>query len=125
MKYRIFIYIIFFVIYCALAFPIASIQDIFKVGSTELMLFLGFGILNVLFAFYFLKWNKTLNIILSFLISFVALSVVHLVSKFHLEPDWDAYGIYTAIITNALTSILFWEVTFQIKKKLKIQNLGI
>ena len=123
MKYRIIIYIIFFIIYCALAFPIASVQDIFKIGSTELILFLGFGILNILFAFYFLKWNKTLNIIISFLISFVALSAVHLVSKLHLEPDWDAYGIYTAIITNALTSILLWEVTFQIKRKLTIQKL--
>ncbi len=125
MKYRIIIYMIFFIIYCALAFPIASIQDIFKIGSTELILFLGFGILNILFAFYFLKWNKTLNIIISFIISFVALSTVHLVTKFHLEPNWDAYGIYTAIITNALTSILLWEVAFQIKKKLKIPNLDI
>ena len=123
MKYRVIIYIIFFIIYCALAFPIASIEDIFKIGSTELILFLGFGILNILFAFSFLKWNKTLNIIISFLISFVALIVVHLVSKFHLEPDSDAYGIYTAIITNALTSILLWEVTFQIKRKLTIQKL--
>ena len=123
MKYRIIIYIIFFIIYCALAFPIASVQDIFKIGSTELILFLGFGILNILFAFYFLKWNKSLNIIISFLISFVALSAVHLVSKLHLEPDWDAYGIYTAIITNALTSILLWEVTFQIKPKRTIQKL--
>ena len=123
MKYRIIIYIFFFIIYCALAFPIASVQDIFKIGSTELILFLGFGILNILFAFYFLKWNKSLNIIISFLISFVALSAVHLVSKLHLEPDWDAYGIYTAIITNALTSILLWEVTFQIKPKRTIQKL--
>ena len=106
-----------------MAFPIASFQDIFKIGSTELILFLGFGILNILFAFYFLKWNKTLNIIISFLLSFVALSAVYLVSKLHLEPDWDAYGIYTAIITNALTSILLWEVTFQIKRKLTIQKL--
>lgn len=118
MKNRLIIYVIFFVLYCALAFPIASIQDILKIGTTELVLFLGFGILNTLFAFFFLKWNNVLNIIASFFISLCSLTVVHLISELHLEPSWDAYGIFTAIGTNAFTSILLWEVMFQIKRKL-------
>ena len=116
MKKRIIIYIGFFILYILLAFPIASLEDFIKNVDLEIVLIFGFGLLNCAFSFLFLKWSKILNIIVAFIISSISILIVNLTWKLNIAPDWDAYGIQTAIFTNALVSIILWEITYQLKK---------
>ncbi|WP_177766297.1 hypothetical protein [Flavobacterium sp. I3-2] len=115
MKKRILYYIVFLILYIILAFPIASIDNLIEFIDFENVLILGFGILNCFLAFIFLKWNFIFNIIISFLISLISLLLVNLILKLNLAPNSDAYGIQTAILTNAIISIALWEITFQAK----------
>lgn len=110
-------YLILFILYCLLAFPIAAIDDILKTGNFYLITGLGFGVLNSIIAFIILKWKNSFNIIISFLIAFIALAIADLLMEMQWHPDWDDYGITTTICTNAIVSIILWEIAFRIKKK--------
>jgi hypothetical protein len=113
-KHRIIYYLIFFILYCALAFPIASITDFNKNLNLETTLIVGFGILNSIFAYKFLSANIIFKIIISFLISTIAIFVVGYASKMNIAPASDSYGIQTAILTNAISSIILWEIAQRI-----------
>lgn len=114
---KVIIYIILLVLYCLVAFPIAAIDDILKTDNFYLITGLGFGVLNSMIAFIILKWKNSFNIIISFLIAFIALAIADLLMEMQWHPDWDDYGITTAICTNAISSIILWEIVFQIKKR--------
>ena len=47
----------------------------------------------------------------------VGIAIVYLGWHFKIAPDFDAYGIFTAIFSNILISLIFWEVAFRLKKK--------
>lgn len=115
-------YLILFTLYCLLTFPIASIDDILKTDNFYLVTGLGFGILNSIIAFIILKWKDSLNIITAFSIAFISLAIAYLLIELRWAPDWDDYGMITAISTNAISSIILWEIAFQIKKKYRSSN---
>lgn len=110
-------YLILFILYCLLAFPIAAINDILNTNSFYLVTSLGFGVLNSIIAFIILKWKNSFNIITGFTIAFIALALAYLLMELRWNPDWDDYGMITAIFTNAISSIILWEIAFRIKKK--------
>ncbi|MBP2616519.1 hypothetical protein [Chryseobacterium jejuense] len=110
-------YLILFILYCLVAFPIAAIDDILKSDNFYLVTSLGFGILNSIITFIILKWKDSFNIITAFSIAFIALAIAYLLMEVRWAPDWDDYGMITAICTNAISSIVLWEIAFQIKKK--------
>lgn len=115
-------YLILFILYCLLAFPIAAIDDVLNTHSFYLVTSLGFGILNSIIAFIILKWKSSLNIISGFIIAFIALAAAYLLMELRWNPDWDDYGMMTAICTNAISSVILWEIALQIKKKSLFSN---
>lgn len=107
---------IFFVIYFILTFPFTSIAysiDFFNYPSV--IFILEFGILNSILAHYLLKLNTYLNILFAFTTSSAGIAVVYLDWHFKIAPDWDAYGIFTAIFSNILISMIFWEIALGLK----------
>lgn len=110
-------YLILFILYCLLAFPIAAIDDLLNTDNFYLVTSLGFGVLNSIIAFIILKWKNSLNVIAGFTIAFIALAIAYTLMELRWAPDWDDYGMTTAICTNAVSSIILWEITFRIKKK--------
>lgn len=110
-------YVILFIIYCLLALPIAGIDSVLGLHNFYLVTGLGFGVLNSIIAFIILKWKSSFNIITGFVIAFIALSTAYLLLELHLVPDWDSIGMATAIIGNAVTSIILWEIAFWAKEK--------
>lgn len=110
-------YLILFILYCLLAFPVAAIDDILNTNNFYLVTSLGFGVLNSIIAFIILKWKSSFNIITGLTIAFIALALAYLLMELRWNPDWDDYGMITAICTNAISSIILWEIAFWIKKK--------
>ncbi|GGG50597.1 hypothetical protein [Epilithonimonas arachidiradicis] len=82
----------------------------------NVILILEFGILNFVLAKYFLKLNTYLNILFAFITSSVGIITVYLGWHFKIAPDWDAYGILTAVLSNILVSLIFWEIAFWLKR---------
>lgn len=82
----------------------------------NVILILEFGILNFVLAKYFLKLNTYLNILFAFITSSVGITTVYLGWHFKIAPDWDAYGILTAVLSNILVSLIFWEIAFWLKR---------
>lgn len=108
--------LILFMLYCLLAFPIAAIDDLLNTNSFYLVTILGFGALDSIIAFIILKWKSSLNIITGFVIAFIALAAAYLFMELRWNPDWDDYGMMTAICTNAISSIILWEIALWLKK---------
>ncbi|SFN07503.1 hypothetical protein SAMN05421594_0827 [Chryseobacterium oleae] len=117
MKKRLLAYILLFIVYCFLAVPIATLDDILNTHQFELVTGLGFGILNFLFSFIVLKWKIIFSVISGLFIAFLALAMANLTWLLKIAPEWDDYGIMTAILTNAASSIVFWEIIFWSKSK--------
>ena len=77
----------------------------------------GFAVLNILYTFFALKWTPLLNIILSIAIAAISLFLAVQFANLHLLVNYDPYLVKTAIFTNAILSILFWEIVYQVKNK--------
>lgn len=77
----------------------------------------GFLIINLAFSFLVLKWKPLLNIICSILIAALSLYLALRFGDLHLFEKYDPYGIKSALMANAVLSILFWEIAYQIKAK--------
>lgn len=114
--------LILFILYCLLAFPIAAIDDALNTNNFYLVTSLGFGVLNSIIAFIILKWKSSFNIITGFIIAFIALAAAYLLMELRWNPDWDDYGMMTAICTNAISSVILWEIALQIKKRYLSSN---
>lgn len=110
-------YVMLFIMYCLLAFPIAGIDSMLGLHNFYITTGLGFGVLNSVIAFIILKWKSSFNIITGFVIAFIALSAAYLLLELHWIPNWDSIGMATAIVGNAVTSIILWETAVIIKKK--------
>jgi hypothetical protein len=77
----------------------------------------GFLLINILFSFFILKWTPLLNIICSIVIAALSLFLALKFGDLHLFSKYDPYGIKTALMVNAIFSIIFWEIVYQIKTK--------
>lgn len=111
---RILIYSVLFVLYLIVMGFFLSIQSKLK---TDLYMTLscGFTLFNTIYAFLVLKWKPLLNIVFSVAIAFLALFLALKTSDLNLFSVNDPYGIKTAIMTNAVVSIVFWEILYQVK----------
>lgn len=82
----------------------------------------GFFLINIIFSFFILKWTPLLNIASSIIIAVLALFLALKFGDLHLFSQYDAYGVRTALMANALFSILLWEAAYQIKLKMNIRK---
>ncbi|MFB9079486.1 hypothetical protein ACFFLS_06335 [Flavobacterium procerum] len=113
---RILLYSTLFFLYIISTFLLLPIRQKLE---TDLYITLGcgFGLLNIIYAFAVLRWKPLLNIICSFIIASLALFMAVKFSDLHLFSNYDPYDIKTAIFSNALFSVIFWEIVYQIKKR--------
>lgn len=118
-------YILLGIIYYYYSFLFLTFQAIFI--DFHQTLIISFGTLNLLVAFIFLKWNVHINCITAYLIAAISSVlvefVVHLlITKLNLFPSSDPYGIFTAMLTNAISLLFLWEIAYQLKIKFKKQK---
>lgn len=110
---RLFIYLILLIIY--LFIPGISQQIFMKYDDYWFYVLstLLFGI-NLLFAFIFLKFpNKFYNFIAAFFIT--SIGILSVIIVLNLKLGWEAIEI--SLYSDAISSLIAWEVVFQIKQK--------
>lgn len=74
--------------------------------------------INIIFFKYFLRFSTKYNIIISSLISTITLFIALLISELEIiSYKIDAFGVYTAIVTKGIFTVLFMEVVYQIKNR--------
>lgn len=115
---RILIYSILFFLYLSSTSFLLSLGQILKTDP-YITLGCGFAILNLLYAFFALKWTILLNIICAVIIAPLALFLALQFANLHLFSKYDDYDIKTAIFANAVFSIIFWEIVYQVKIRKK------
>ena len=75
----------------------------------------GFALLNIVYAFFALKWSALLNLICAITIAALALFLALKFTNLHLFLNYDPYQVKTAILANAVFAIIFWEIIYQVK----------
>lgn len=115
---RILFYSILFFLYLTLTQYILSLGSILKTDP-YITLGCGFAVLNLIYAFFGLKWTPVLNIICAIGIAALSIFLALKFTNLHLFIDYDPYQVKTAIFANALFSIIFWEIVYQIKIRKK------
>jgi len=113
---RILIYSILFFLYLSTTSPLLSLGELLKTDP-YITLGCGFAVLNLIYAFLALKWTPLLNVICSVVIAAAGLFSAVQFSNLHLLAKYDPYLVKTAIFTNAVLSILFWEIVYQVKSR--------
>ncbi|MDP5201047.1 hypothetical protein [Flavobacterium sp. DG2-3] len=111
---RILFYSILFFLYLTLTQFILSLGAVIKTDP-YITLGCGFAVLNLIYAFFGLKWKPLLNIICAVGIAALSLFLALQFTNLHLVIDYDPYQVKTAIFANAVFSIIFWEILYQIK----------
>ena len=117
---RILIYSILFFLYLSSTSLLLSLGEILKTDP-YITLGCGFAVLNLIYAFFALKWTILLNIICSVAIASLALFLAVQLANTHLFVKYDPYLVKTAIFANAVFSIIFWEIVYQVKIKIAMK----
>ncbi|MDA6069656.1 hypothetical protein NJT12_08490 [Flavobacterium sp. AC] len=117
---RILIYSILFFLYLSTTSLLLSLGEVLKTDP-YITLGCGFAVLNLMYTFFALKWTLFLNIICSIAIAALSLFLAVQFANLHLLVNYDPYLVKTAIFTNAILSILFWEIVYQIKSRLELK----
>lgn len=115
---RILLYSILFFLYLTTTSVLLTIGEKLKTDP-YITLGCGFAILNLIYAFLALKWNILFNILFAIGISALALFLALQFTNLHLLLDYDPYQVKTAIFANAVFSIIFWEIVYQVKIRRK------
>ena len=111
---RILIYSILFFLYLSSTPLLLTLGEKLKTDPF-ITLGCGFALLNLIYAFFALKLNVLLNIISSLAIAVFALFLALKFTNMHLFLNYDPYQVKTAILANAVFSIIFWEIVYQLK----------
>ena len=111
---RILIYSILFFLYLSSTPLLLTLGEKLKTDPF-VTLGCGFALLNIVYAFFALKWTVLLNIICSIAIATFALFLALKFTNLHLFLNYDPYQVKTAILANAVFSIIFWEIVYQLK----------
>ena len=79
-------------------------------------------IINLLFAFNFLKLrNKIYNFIAALIVTSIGTLSVIVIMKFY--SGWN--GITISVFSNAISSILAWEIIYLIERKKTVANSSL
>lgn len=115
---RILLYSILFFLYLTSTHLLLTLGEYLKTDP-YITLGSGFAVLNLIYAFFALKWSTLLNIIYAVAIAVLSLFLALKFTNLHLLLKYDPYQVKTAIFANALFSIIFWEIVYQLKIKFK------
>ncbi|MGH2666455.1 hypothetical protein [Flavobacterium sp.] len=122
-KFRILNYIVLIVLYLLCTELFIKLDEALHVDSVLLTLGAGFFLLNTLNAFITLKLKPILNITIALFIASLSLYSAVQIGAAEFFPNADPYGILTAILSNIILSILFWEIAHQLKTRNKAIQL--
>jgi len=111
---RILLYSILFFLYLVSTHFLLALNEKLK-GDAFITLGIGFGVLNLIYAFTALKWKPLLNIICAVAIAALSMFLALQFTNLHLLINYDPYQVKTAIFANAIFSIIFWEIVYQFK----------
>lgn len=111
---RILLYSILFFLYLTATQFFLSLGQILKTDP-YVTLGCGFAVFNLIYAFFALKWKPLLNIICAVGIAALSLFLALQFTNLHYFIDYDPYQVKTAIFANAVLSIIFWEIVYQVK----------
>lgn len=111
---RILLYSILFFLYLSSTSALLLLGEKLKTDP-YITLGCGFAVLNLIYAFFALKWTPLLNVICSVIIASLSLFLALQIANTHLFVKYDPYLVKTAIFANAAFSILFWEIVYQVK----------
>lgn len=111
---RVLIYSILFFLYLTSTHFLLSLGEILKTDP-YITLGCGFAVLNLIYAFLGLKWKPLFNIVCAVGIAALSLFLALQFTNLHLLIKYDPYQVKTAIFSNAIFSIIFWEIVYQIK----------
>lgn len=113
LKARIFIYLTMLIVYF---FAAPLLFDLCDKLNSDFFITVSFGyvFLNIIYSFFVLKWKLLLNITCSILIAFLSVFLAVKVGEMLLFTTFSE-NVQTAIAANALFSIIFWEIVYQIK----------
>ncbi|WP_264523166.1 hypothetical protein [Flavobacterium sp. N502536] len=111
---RILLYAILFFLYLTSTSLLLSLGERLKTDP-YITLGCGFAVLNIIYSFLGLKWKPVLNVVCSIVIAALSLYLAVQFANLHLLSKYDPYLVKTAIFTNAILSILFWEIVYQVK----------
>lgn len=70
-------------------------------------------LLNIFYAFYFLKSKWWINLVSGLFVTIVSCGVVYVFLSEKIKPRFDFYGIYTALFSYGTISIFAWEVCYR------------
>ena len=79
----------------------------------------GLILLNLFYAFFFLKSKLWINFVSGLFVTTLSCGVVYIVLINKIKPNFDFYGIYTALLSYGISSIIAWEICYQV---LKLKN---
>jgi hypothetical protein len=79
----------------------------------------GLMFLNLFYAFYFLKSKFWINLVSGLFVTTLSCGVVYVILTNKIKPDFEFYGIYTALFSYGISSIVAWEICYQV---LKLKN---
>ncbi|WP_291285211.1 hypothetical protein [Flavobacterium sp.] len=111
---RILLYAILFFLYLTSTSLLLSLGERLKTDP-YITLGCGFAVLNIIYSFLGLKWKPVLNVVCSIVIAALSLYLAVQFANLHLLTKYDPYLVKTAIFTNGILSILFWEIVYQVK----------
>lgn len=111
---RILLYSILFFLYLVSTHFLLALNEKLK-GDAFVTLAVGFASFNLIYAFLALKWKPIFNVIAALGIAALAMFLALKFADLHLLTKYDPYEIKTAIFANAIFSIVFWEIVYQLK----------
>lgn len=120
LQVRILIYSILFFLYLSTTSLLLSLGEVLKTDP-YITLGCGFAVLNLIYTFLALKWTPLLNVISAVVIAALSLYLAVQFANLHLLANYDPYLVKTAIFTNAILSILFWEIVYQVKSRKELK----
>lgn len=120
LQIRILIYSILFFLYLSTTSLLLSLGEVLKTDP-YITLGCGFAVLNLIYTFFALKWTPLLNVVCSIAIAALSLFIAVQFANLHLLVNYDPYLVKTAIFTNAILSILFWEIIYQVKTRIELK----
>lgn len=120
LQIRILIYSILFFLYLSTTSLLLSLGEVLKTDP-YITLGCGFAVLNLIYTFFALKWTPLLNVVCSIAIAALSLFIAVQFANLHLLVNYDPYLVKTAIFTNAILSILFWEIVYQVKTRIELK----
>jgi predicted membrane channel-forming protein YqfA (hemolysin III family) len=115
---RIINYLVMFVIYYFTTFLLMSLDEHLEIHKVFIILVCGFTLINIFHSFLILKWTTLFNTLCSIIIAWLSLFLALKLADLHLFSKYDDYDVLTAIISNAVFSIMFWEIAYQTKVKM-------